>query len=124
MTTRSEDGTAASPPGPAVPSRAARAGRQWVTLVDGTPGTDLAGPPLRMRRVFLQLVGAAVVVLAVVAVGGAYASRGIAEREAVSDAAVRPTCWRSRRCSRRSRTGCSPVGPAPTPRSTRSSAAT
>jgi signal transduction histidine kinase len=41
-----------------------------------------------MRRVFGQLVAAALVVLAVVAVGGSYASRNVAEREAVTDAAT------------------------------------
>ena len=88
MTTRSDDSTAGRTPRPAVPSRADDAPRHWVTLVDGPAGADLVGPPLRMRRVFLQLVAAALVVLAVVAVGGAYASRNVAEREAVNDAAV------------------------------------
>ena len=87
MTTRSDDGTAGSAPRPAVPPRV-DGGRSWVTLVDGPAGADFAGPPLRMRRVFLQLVAAALVVLAVVAVGGSYASRNVAEREAVNDAAV------------------------------------
>jgi signal transduction histidine kinase len=71
-----------------VPSFEPDVDRRWVTLVDAEGGRDLAGPPLRMRRVFLQLVAAALVVLAVVAVGGAYASRNVAEREAVNDAAV------------------------------------
>jgi two-component system, NarL family, sensor kinase len=85
VTTRSDDSTAGSAPRPAMPPRVDGA---WVTLVDGTSAAGFAGPPLRMRRVFLQLVGAALVVLAVVAVGGSYASRNVAEREAVNDAAV------------------------------------
>ncbi len=40
-----------------------------------------------MRRIFAQVVAAAALVLVVVAVAGAYASRNVAEREAVNDAA-------------------------------------
>ena len=87
MTIRSDDSTAEGLAPEAVPSRPIPS-RQWVTVVDGLPRTDLTGKPLRMRRVFAQLVAAALVVLAVVAVGGSYASRNVAEREAVTDAAT------------------------------------
>ena len=87
MTIRSDDSTAEGLAPEAVTSRPAPL-RQWVTVVDGLPRTDLAGKPLRMRRVFAQLVVAALVVRAVVAVGGSYASRNVAEREAVTDAAT------------------------------------
>jgi len=84
----SDDSTAEGLEPPAVRSRPAGTGRHWMTVVDGRTTTNLAGPPLRMRRVFFQLVAAALVVLAVVAVGGSYASRNVAEREAVTDAAT------------------------------------
>jgi len=87
VTIRSDDSTAEGLAPEAVPSRPIPS-RQWVTVVDGLPRTDLTGKPLRMRRVFAQLVAAALVVLAVVAVGGSYASRNVAEREAVTDAAT------------------------------------
>ena len=87
MTIRSDDSTAEGLAPEAEPSRPASP-RQWVTVVDGLPRTDLTGKPLRMRRVFAQLVAAALIVLAVVAVGGSYASRNVAEREAVTDAAT------------------------------------
>ena len=87
MTIRSDDSTAEGLAPEAVPPRPA-AVRQWVTVADGHAQTDLVGKPLRMRRVFGQLVVAALVVLAVVAVGGSYASRNVAEREAVTDAAT------------------------------------
>jgi signal transduction histidine kinase len=83
----SDDSTAEGLEPAAVSSRPA-GGRPWVTVVDGGASTDIAGPPLRMRRVFAQLVAAALLVLAVVAVGGSYASRNVAEREAVTDAAT------------------------------------
>jgi signal transduction histidine kinase len=87
VTIRSDDSTAEGFAPEAAPSRPTPP-RQWVTVVDGLPQADLAGKPLRMRRVFAQLVAAALVVLAVVAVGGSYASRNVAEREAVTDAAT------------------------------------
>jgi two-component system, NarL family, sensor kinase len=85
------DGTAAAPAA-AVPSAHAEgaptAGLTWatVTRATATGRTDTAPP--RLRRVFVQVAAAAAVVLAVVAVAGAVASRKIAEREAVHDAAA------------------------------------
>ncbi len=59
----------------------------WVTVsgVGRRPGP--ADRPVRMRRIFAQVVAAIAVVLVVVAVAGAVASRKVAEREAVHDAA-------------------------------------
>ncbi|MCW2756989.1 MAG: integral rane sensor signal transduction histidine kinase, partial [Nocardioidaceae bacterium] len=66
---------------PAVPDRP-----DWVAL--GTPGgPDDAGPVMDSRRILLQLVVGIAVVLAVVTLGGSFASRRLAEREAVNDAA-------------------------------------
>jgi signal transduction histidine kinase len=59
----------------------------WVTLSSDTGTASSAGAPLSTRRLFAQLVVAATVVLVVVGVGGSYASRAVAEREAVNDAA-------------------------------------
>ena len=61
-------------------------GTSWVTVA--APGRPDAGDaPLSMRRVVAQLVLGVVVVLAVVTVGGSFAARRLAEREAVTDAA-------------------------------------
>ncbi|MEO7351004.1 MAG: ATP-binding protein [Marmoricola sp.] len=58
----------------------------WVTIA--RPSRMEAGEaPLSMRRVVAQLVLGIVVVLAVVTVGGSFAARRLAEREAVTDAA-------------------------------------
>ena len=55
-------------------------------MVDGRRGQERPERPIRMSRVFGQVVAAALVVLTVVAVGGLYASRKVAERQAVNDA--------------------------------------
>ena len=63
---------------------------------DETPWVTVAGPgrletgdaPLSTRRVVAQLALGIVVVLAVVTVGGSFAARRLAEREAVTDAAA------------------------------------
>jgi two-component system, NarL family, sensor kinase len=81
------DGTAAAPHA-AVPSGTPTAELTWATVTRATAtGRQDTAPP-RLRRVFAQVVAAAAVVLAVVAVAGAFASRKIAEREAVHDAAT------------------------------------
>lgn len=59
----------------------------WVTVTDARKGPATVDRPVRMRRVFAQVSAAAAVVLIVVGVGGAYASRKVAEREAVHVAA-------------------------------------
>lgn len=60
--------------------------RPWVSVA--MPERAAAGDaPLSMRRVVAQLVLGVVVVLAVVTVGGSFAARRLAEREAVTDAA-------------------------------------
>lgn len=59
----------------------------WLTVADGRRRSEPADRPARMRRVFAQVVAAALVVLVVVAVAGSYASRRVAEREAVHQAA-------------------------------------
>ncbi|MCW2760992.1 MAG: integral rane sensor signal transduction histidine kinase [Marmoricola sp.] len=60
---------------------------EWVTVASpARGGNDEA--PLSMRRVVGQLVFGVVVVLTVVTVGGSFAARRLAEREAVTDAAT------------------------------------
>ncbi|WP_315095613.1 histidine kinase [uncultured Cellulomonas sp.] len=62
----------------------------WIRLGGGSAvDTADGGPPVRTWRVFGQLVAAAAVVLVVVALLGLTASRRIAERESVNDAARR-----------------------------------
>lgn len=58
----------------------------WVTVVAG--GTAAAGDsPVRMRRIAAQVAAGAAVVLLAVALLGAVASRRVAERQSVNDAA-------------------------------------
>ncbi|WP_188778032.1 sensor histidine kinase [Marmoricola endophyticus] len=53
------------------------------------PGDDTASdPPLRVRRLVLQLAAGVIVALLVVTLGGSLASRRLAERESVNDAAA------------------------------------
>jgi two-component system NarL family sensor kinase len=59
----------------------------WVTVARPEQAGTSDGP-LSMRRVVSQLVLGIVVVLAVVTVGGSFAARRLAEREAVTDAAA------------------------------------
>ena len=66
---------------PARPDKAS-----WVTVA-APERLDSGDAPLSMRRVVAQLVLGVVVVLAVVTVGGSFAARRLAEREAVTDAA-------------------------------------
>ena len=66
-----------------------RAGQEetsWVTVA-APEQSDSSDASLSMRRVVAQLVLGVVVVLAVVTVGGSFAARRLAEREAVTDAA-------------------------------------
>ncbi len=66
---------------------APRVGRPpWQIVSSDTPGRRPDLPPLRARQVYGQVIAAAAVVLVVVGVLGAFASRSIAEREAVHDA--------------------------------------
>lgn len=81
-------GAVGTPPVPAghphvPPSRGA-----WITVADGRERVALSEQPVRMRRIFVEVIVAAAGVLAVVAVVGSFASRGLAERQAVNDAAA------------------------------------
>jgi signal transduction histidine kinase len=88
-----ESAAPAEPGGPSVGAVGGQPGddlpagdRSWVTVA--TPERRAMGErPLSMRRVLGQLVLGVVVVLAVVTVGGSFAARRLAEREAVNDAA-------------------------------------
>lgn len=66
------------------PATAAEPG--WLTVVDPTPAAP-ADRPVQTRRVIGQVALAALVVLAAVAVLGGVASRRVAERQSVNDAA-------------------------------------
>jgi two-component system, NarL family, sensor kinase len=59
---------------------------QWVT-VSKPPDVDERDRPVRTRRVVIQVVAGALVVLFLVAVSGAFASRRLAEKQSVNDAA-------------------------------------
>lgn len=94
MTIRSdgstEDATAASPVLPASPPSpvSGRRGEQtWLTVSPAGAPVGLAGKPPTIVRILAELTAAALVVLVVVAVIGAFASRNVAEREAMNDAA-------------------------------------
>jgi len=82
--TASDDDTA---PAPAEPSRDAPRVPTWVTVAAATRRPGRAPAPPRMSRIYLQLVTAAAVVFVAVAMAGGFASRTVAEREAVKDAA-------------------------------------
>jgi signal transduction histidine kinase len=58
----------------------------WILVAAGT-NVRSSEPPVQPRRVFLQVVAAALVVLVAVALVGVFASRRLAEAEAVTDAA-------------------------------------
>ena len=58
----------------------------WIRVAAGT-SVGLAEPAVRPRRVFVQVIAAALVVLTAVALVGVAASRRLAEAEAVNDAA-------------------------------------
>lgn len=60
----------------------------WLTVSAGS-ANERQDQPLRPRQVYVQLVVVAVLVLLAVGVLGAFASRRVAEQEAVRDAAVR-----------------------------------
>ncbi len=66
----------------------APSGAPWFVLSSGAP-PDRPEPPLRSRRVYLQVVALTLVVLVVVGFLGSAAARRVAEREAVNDAAQR-----------------------------------
>jgi len=58
----------------------------WVLVAAGT-NVRSGEPPVQPRRVFLQVIAAALVVLVAIALVGVFASRRVAEAEAVTDAA-------------------------------------
>jgi two-component system, NarL family, sensor kinase len=58
----------------------------WILVAAGT-NVRSSEPPVQPRRVFLQVIAAALVVLVAVALVGVFASRRLAEAEAVTDAA-------------------------------------
>ena len=58
----------------------------WIRVAAGT-GVRSSEPPVQPRRVFVQVVAGALVVLAAVALVGAVGSRRLAEAQAVDDAA-------------------------------------
>jgi len=58
----------------------------WILVAAGT-NVRSSEPPVQSRRVFLQVIAAALVVLVAVALVGVFASRRLAEAEAVTDAA-------------------------------------
>ena len=58
----------------------------WIRVAAGT-SVGLAEPAVQPRRVFVQVIAAALVVLTAVALVGVAASRRLAEAEAVNDAA-------------------------------------
>ncbi|MFC5678034.1 sensor histidine kinase [Aeromicrobium endophyticum] len=66
----------------------APSGVPWLVLSAGDPPAP-PEPPLRSRRVYLQVVALTLVVLVVVGFLGSAAARRVAEREAVNDAAQR-----------------------------------
>ncbi|MTD14721.1 integral membrane sensor signal transduction histidine kinase [Nakamurella sp. YIM 132087] len=57
----------------------------WLVVASGVPVRE--DRPIRRRRVFVQVIIGALVVLVVVSLGGIFAARRLAEAEAVSDAA-------------------------------------
>ncbi len=77
-------GLAAHPPPVTAPDVVPPAHAPWLVLTTG----DRAAlqPPVRLRRVLLQLGAAALVVVALVALAGAAATRRLAENEAVIEA--------------------------------------
>jgi two-component system, NarL family, sensor kinase len=87
MTIRPTDDTADASLAAAVPPRVAVPPPGYVTVARGDAGASRADRPVRMSRIYAQLVAAAAVVLVAVAVVGGYASRTVAEREAMNDAA-------------------------------------
>ena len=58
----------------------------WILVAAGT-NVRSSEPLVQPRRVFLQVIAAALVVLVAVALVGVFASRRLAEAEAVNDAA-------------------------------------
>ena len=60
-------------------------GPDWIVLADGAATTTQR--PLRRRRVFLQVILGALVVIVAVGIAGVVAARRLAEAEAVADAA-------------------------------------
>jgi two-component system NarL family sensor kinase len=58
----------------------------WISVAAGT-SVRSEGPAVQPRRVFVQVIAGALVVLAAVALVGVTASRRLAEAEAVNDAA-------------------------------------
>lgn len=61
--------------------------QSWLTVSPAGTPVGLAGRPPSIVRVLAELTAAALVVLVAVAVIGAFASRNVAEREAMNDAA-------------------------------------
>jgi two-component system NarL family sensor kinase len=85
--TPDDGGTARTSSVPVVPSHVAPRSARWVTVADGQVRPTRADRPIRMRRIFAQVIAATAVVLVVVTVAGSYASRRVAERESVNVAA-------------------------------------
>jgi two-component system NarL family sensor kinase len=88
VTNRSEDaGVAGTSSVPAAPAHVPTPQAPWLTVADGHRRTAPADRPIRMRRIFAQVIAATAVVLVVVAVAGSVASRRVAERQSVNAAA-------------------------------------
>ena len=91
MTISSDGRTDDAPTAPSVRPSVRRSGRHeaqdWVVVSPAGTPVGLAGRPPSIVRVLAELTAAALVVLLVVAVIGAFASRNVAEREAMNDAA-------------------------------------
>lgn len=88
MTDRPESsGAAGTPSVPAAPTHVPPPGAVWLTVADGRRRPEPSDRPVRMRRIFAQVIAAAAVVLVVVALVGALASRRVAEQQSVNDAA-------------------------------------
>lgn len=76
-----------TPPVPAAPRPVLQPQAAWSTVADGRGRSELSDQPVRMRRIFVQVIAAAAGVLVVVAVIGSFASRNLAEHQSINDAA-------------------------------------
>ena len=92
--------------------------------VGSAAGDPAAEPPVQPRRVWGQVMAAALVVLLAVALVGVVAARRLAEAEAVNDAPRPRTCWPTPWCSPRSTDGLLTGDPAAFARWTASSGST
>ncbi len=80
-----DPGTSRTSPGREVSGRPEAV--EWITVADGHARPVPAHRPVRTRRIFAQVIAATALVMAVVAVGGSWASLRIAEQESVTVAA-------------------------------------